>query len=277
MRRVIVGTSFDEGYLPKMQQYSFLESLEWLNADYKFALVLDCRPELISDLGVKFKTIEFISVPKRSIRLPQQMALLACPQYGAFVEHVPSLRDDDYVFFIDGDITCQRQFHDFELARLRKDAKLLVSPNGRGDHSFHDELLVLDGAVRMWQHEITYGDLRKLKVFNCGVIGQTVSEWKRTLSLFEKYFPTWSLKHHASVQLHLCWLFQTQKFEMFDPWSRFPQRIHANCHEEDSIRFFGLSRRTDGIIVGPDGVPPLFAHAHLHPRWQHLLQPKGTP
>lgn len=272
-----VGTSFTLSYLPKMQEYRFLETFSQLQNVKLFAQIIDGDPDTVAKFSEMFPTIRFSGVPLLSYQVSEQMKTVACPQYGAFIDYVEDLGMNDYVFFIDADITVQRQFTEAELKKIKNEMPVIVSLNARGGHSMTEELMVLDPTAgpRLWQFRQTFGDIDRRPVFNCGVIGMNVSTWKRTLTTYKANYPVWSqmVKHHASVQWFLSFMFNSMgtTYRLADYNTDFVKDIHSHCHEATAIQFFGLKRR-NGVIVRPNGNAVLFAHAHLHPRWQELLK-----
>jgi len=269
-----VGCAFDEKYIPKMKQYQFLETFSQLSGVGLFALVTDGKPELLDNLRQVFPTVRFESVKKSDYRVPGQMAVLPSPQYGAFIDHTPWVKDDDHVLFIDGDITVQRQFHREEIDRFTSEpARAALTMNARGDGSMLTELLHLYPQAPVWQFEATFGPIARMPLYNLGVMGTTPPEWRRFLGIYERFFPEWDrmLRHHASNQFFMSWIWNTQDFKMYDPQSEFVKNFHSHCHEADSIRYFGLKRDPRTGTIHRNGQVVMLAHAHLHPAWQGLL------
>lgn len=279
---IYVGAAFDEGYMGKMSQYQFLETLDQLGSFHSgsvrcFAQIMDGKEPLLSQLHEKFTNITFVCVPKKSYKLQEQMKILACPQYGAFLQFMGELNDNDYVFFVDGDITIQRPFTNDELTAFTLSPETcLLSLNGRGDHSMREELLAMcpEKKDTLWQFHQSFGNIDTMKVYNCGVIGMSALNWKRLLNDYTSLF-SWAsrmLTHHASVQWFISYIINTRGYKIYDPFTDFVKDIHVNCHEDTSIQFFGLKRHPQTRqIFRQNGSLPMFAHAHLHPRWQHLL------
>lgn len=269
---IYVGTNFTQMYYPVIRQYRFLETLEALRGVEKFALVTDFRPEFMAWLQATFKTIRFIPFSMSKVSIPDQVTQVSSLQYGDFIDHVPGLADNDYVIFIDSDITIQRQFTEEELRTLEEQALTYLSLNARGNHSLTEELSVISQNPDLATIKIEFGDIDRMACFNTGVIGNQVTEWKRARDIYVESYPRWSklIRHKAAVQWFESWLYQNRNFKMFDPRSEFVKNIHAHCHEGSAIQFFGLKRDQEGMIVRGD-VPVLFAHAHYHEAWQHML------
>lgn len=267
------GCAFDQAYIPKMWQYAFLQSFSALEGVEKFALV-DVSDDIMRQLREMFPTIRFEMVRKTQYRVQGQIKVLPSPQYGAFIDFVPWVKDDDHVVFIDGDITVQRQLRQDEIDAFTKEPdRMAATMNARGDGSMKTELLHLNPKLsnQLWMFEKVFGDLSK-PLYNLGVMGLNPPEWRRFLKIYEDNFDFWDsmLRHHASNQFFMSYMLNNLGFKLYDPTSDFVKNFHAHCHEADSIRYFGLKRGPDGRIMrGSEAV--LLAHAHLHPSWQHLL------
>jgi hypothetical protein len=275
---ICVATNFSQMYYPVIRQYKFLETFEALREVKKFALITDFRPEFLAWLRSTFKTIEFIPVDVSKLKLQEQLAQVSSLQYGEFIDLLPELKPEDYVIYIDSDITIQRQFTDVELNMFRAspDATYL-SLNARGNGTLTEELAVLNPNPNLELIRSLFGDTDAYACYNTGVIGNCVHNWGMARDIYLKGFPSWkrAIAHKAAVQWFESWLYQTQGFKLFDARSEFVKNIHAHCHEGSAIQFFGLKRDADGYIVRGD-VPVLFAHAHLHQSWQHLLVEDGS-
>lgn len=270
--KIHVGAAFDEGYMPKVTAYRFLETFDELKNAEKFVMLIDGSSQFVETLSTKYPTIKFFSVGKFDFRVPGQMRVTPSPQYGAFIDHTPWIEDGDYVFFIDGDITIQRQFTQEEIDAFTKDPdRAALTMNGRGNHSMATELLHLKPDAQLWQFRKVFGDIDNMPIYNLGVMSMSGKEWRRFISIYEYHFEMWNrmLVHHAANQFFMTWIFNTQGFKLYDPHSDFVKNIHSHCHEGSAIEYFGLKRKDGKIVRGNDVV--LLAHAHLHPMWQHLL------
>lgn len=270
--KIHVGAAFDQGYMPKMAKYQFLDTFNALKNVEKFALVLDGSSDLIKNLSTRYPTINFFPVGKFDFRAAGQMRVTPSPQYGAFIDHTPWIKDDEYVFFIDGDITIQRQFHQNEIDSFTKNPDSVVATfNCRGDNSMRAELLHIKPDAELWKFRIAFGDIDSMPLYNLGVMSMSGREWRRFIDIYSRFFDEWDsmLRHHAANQFFMSWIFNTQDFKLFDPSSDFVKNIHSHCHEGSAIEYFGLKRKNGMIVRGEEVV--MLPHAHLHPAWQHLL------
>ena len=279
-----VVTNFSQAYYGTMQQYHFLESYSQLRDVQKTAFVLDYKPEFLAWLKETFPSVNFIGKDKKTYKLQEQLADVPSLQYGEFIDDVPGLQDNDYVFFVDADATVQRQFTKDELETFACKPNLtFLTMNARGGHSLAEELMVLEQNPKFDDLFKEFGNIEGLVCFNTGLIGNSPPNWRRARDYYIANFPRWHklITHKAAVQWFESWMYQTQGFELFDPHSEFVKNIHSHCHEATAIQFFGVKHDADGYLVrqttyeplAGQTVPVLFAHAHLHPQWQHLLAP----
>jgi hypothetical protein len=264
-----VGASFTESYYPKVAEYCFLESLNDMEGVKKFVILFDVSTDFYSDLVAKFKNIKFVRTERSWYKLQEQLNLVACLQYGEFIDYVPDLKDDDYLFFVDADMTVQRTFDVNERqVILEHPHHTLLQMNLHANETLREELGML-GVGDVARIESKFGDTSKLLCFNAGVIGQSPQRWRKARDFYMANFPEWNkyIAHHASTQWFQSWMYQTQGFFLHKPMSDFVTGIHAHAHLWTSVRDFRIRKDDNGFVVrdtiaGP--VPVIFAHSHFN-------------
>ena len=247
-------------------------------------LCVEWSSEALAALRKAAPSVEVVSVGSNICTLPEAWKLIKTVQYGDFLNSVQDLKEDDYVFFIDADITIQRSFYQHEVDALLADTnKVYATFNARGDNSLWTELQVLGYKGHPMTINQCFPNIRTLPCYNGGVLGMSPANWRKLRDQYKSHFKFWNtlVSHHASVQFFISYLLGSRSFKMHDASQWWVKDISSHCHEEDSIKFFNIARGLDGGIYRRDDrsgqigwAPVMLAHAHLHTAWQHLLQPR---
>ena len=265
-----VGTSFTESYYPKVAEYQFLESLSAMQSIKRFVILFDVSDDFVSSLREKFVNINFIRPERKWYKLQEQLNLVACLQYGEFIDYIPDVHPADYIFFVDADMTIQRSFARPELTIIEEHPHhTLLQMNLHANETLREELGML-GVHDIDRIESKFGDTTKLRCFNAGVIGQSPQRWRKARDFYMENFPEWNkyIAHHASTQWFQSWMYQTQGFFLHDPASDFVKNIHSHAHLWTAVKDFGIRKDDNGFVVrdsiaGP--IPVIFAHSHFNP------------
>ena len=235
----------------------------------RFVILFDVSNDFYDDLVSKFKNIKFVRTERSWFKLQEQLNLVACLQYGEFIDYVPELYENDYVFFVDADMTIQRSFSAHEAETIENHPHhTILQMNLHANETLREELGML-GVHDIERIESKFGDTSKFLCFNAGVIGQSPARWRKARDFYMANFPEWNkyISHHASTQWFQSWMYQSQGFFLYSPMTEFLILIHAHAHLWTSVRDFRIRKDENGFVVrdtitGP--TPVIFAHSHFN-------------
>ncbi len=264
-RRLLVGTGITENYYPRTLHFGYFETLNGIVGDrvQTFSVLLDHSDTAATRMHETYPSISFVRMCSKDVRAPNPNG---CLQHGAFVEGLVStagLRDEDYVIFTDSDMTVQRPFTDDEIDRLLV-GEVFSAMNWHPQETLAEELPALQPTVPAHAVSQAFPGIERLLCFNTGVLGATIRDWRRLLSLYVRRYPLVAsyMQHYARQQWLLCWLLQTQGFRMIDPNSDFVRTVHTHGHEpRRAARLLSTGvDASDPANVRYRGTPVIFAH-----------------
>jgi calcineurin-like phosphoesterase family protein len=167
-----------------------------------------------------------------------------CIQHGEFLnsKEMTDLADDDVICFTDGDIILQRRMSSGEIELLRNlgDNDVLVGYNASPDDTLYNEAMRLSytGAVVPGLTDI---DLRKIKVYNTGVLTMNKKTW---WSVYKKYLEYWDrvdsmFTHYAKQQWLLSLIVNTMGYNVIEMSYQMHSHGHGGtpigCYYKDSF------------------------------------------
>lgn len=220
--KLVLATGSDKGYYLKILPY--LESIQKnSNFDENYLVYLAEEP-----IKQGFKKIKVSHLQKDQIKAPSP---INCNQHGDFLhtKELMALNDEDIICFTDGDIILQRRMSSGELELLRNlgDNDVLVGYNVSPNDTLYDEAMRLNytGVIVPGLTDI---DLRKIKVYNTGVLIMNKKTW---WSVYEKYLEYWDrvdsmFTHYAKQQWLLSFIVNTMGYHVIE----MSYQMHSHGH-----------------------------------------------
>lgn len=233
--KLVLATGSDKGYYLRILPY--LESIQTnSNFDKNYLIYLDEEP-----IKSGFKKIKVSHIKMDDCKVINQNN---CIQHGEFLnsKEMIALKDEDIICFTDGDIILQRRMSSGELELLRNlgDNDVLVGYNASPDDTLYNEAMRLSytGAVVPGLTDI---DLRKIKVYNTGVLTMNKKTW---WSVYKKYLEYWDrvdsmFTHYAKQQWLLSLIVNTMGYNVIEMSYQMHSHGHGGipigCYYKDSF------------------------------------------
>lgn len=220
--KLVLATGSDKKYYHKILPY--LDSVQKnSNFDENYLIYMDDEP-----IKSAFKKIKVSHMLKEYCRAPSP---INCLQHGDFLntKEMLALDDSDVICFTDGDIILQRRMTTGELEMLRMlgDGDVFVGYNVSPDDNLYDEAqrLTYTGAVVPGLTDI---DLRKIKVYNTGVLAMNKKTWWRQ---YNDYVSLWDkvdsmFTHYAKQQWLISYIVNTMGYNVYE----MPYQFHSHGH-----------------------------------------------
>jgi hypothetical protein len=237
MNKLILATGSNLNYLHKMTGY--LKSIEAnSNFDSNYLVFLGD-----DEMKMKYEKIKIVNVYQKDLEIVPSNY---CIQHGEFLKSKmldELTSDDDVIFFTDGDIKIQRALTEEEVTRFKnfKDDDIYVGYNASPTDTLHDESLRLGIIDR--ESSLLKKDLKKIKVYNTGVLAMNKKTWIKLMNQFIEHYPEVdkTFHHYAKQQWLLSLLINTNGYNVYE----MPYDIHNHLHYPSPV---GTQQDADGTV-----------------------------
>jgi len=198
-------TGSNESYLPKIDRY--LSSIDE-NSNFDENYLCFLSEDINKKIDIKYDKIKTTYVDIKSL---SSLTEINCVQHGEFLKSsdIKDIKDNDIIFFTDGDIFLQRNLTDLEIDKFRqiKDNDIYVGYNASRNDTLLDEYNRLSPNGN--DLDFINLDLSKYKVYNTGVLAMNKSTWVKVCSEYIDKFDDVNNKfgHYAKQQWLLSYIF----------------------------------------------------------------------
>jgi hypothetical protein len=248
MNKLILATGSNLNYLHKMSGY--LKSIEAnSNFDSNYLIFLGD-----DEMKMKYEKITIVNVYEKDLEVVPSNY---CIQHGEFLKSEKlnqETNDDDVIFFTDGDIKIQRALTDNEIKQFKnfKDDDVYVGYNESPTDTLYNESLRL-GIINNESDLLKY-DLKKIKIYNTGVLAMNKKTWIKLMNQFIELYPLVNntFHHYAKQQWLLSLLINTKGYNVYE----MPYDIHNHLHYPSPV---GTQQDSEGTVYYNNKVV-LFKH-----------------
>jgi len=248
MNKLILATGSNLGYLSRINDY--LTSIE-LNSNFDLNFLIFLGEQ---ELNLQFENIKIVNVFEKDLDiLPSNY----CIQHGEFFKSITFnelTSDEDVIFFTDGDIQIQRNLSKEEFERFKnfKDDDVYVGYNASPTDTLYAESLRL-GIIDK-KSNLLRQNLKKIKVYNTGVLAMNKKTWLKLMNQFIEFYPEVdkTFSHYAKQQWLLSFLINTRGYNV----QEMSYEIHNHKHFPSPI---GTRQDSNGIVYFNDKIV-LFKH-----------------
>lgn len=249
MRKLILATGCDDRYIKNIEPY--LKSIE-KNSNFDLNLFI-----LLSNTKYEYQSNNI----KTLMMLPNKFKYktkINCLQHGEFLDSEmfdDFVKDDDVIFYTDGDIILQRSLNtsEYEWFKNINHDEVMIGYNASIDDNLKLEFDRLSPQKNL-SFELM-NDFSKIKCYNTGVMGMTKKTWRKLLMFYGPLFPkiNQTLQHYAKQQWLICFVFGTQGFKI----TELNYDIHNHKHYVSPM---GTELRDDKMVYYNNKLV-LFRHA----------------
>jgi len=222
MIKIVIATGSDFKYLKKINSY--LKSLE-LNSNFDENILVFLGEE---DLKMNNSKLSLAKQSPLTVKAPNPNN---CLQHGEFIfnPYFDNFKDEDIVFYTDGDMYMQRNLTEDEIFMYRsfKDGDVYVGYNKSPDDNLFDESLRLGyKGINFPEFDV---DWKTIKVYNTGILAMNKKTWVKLTNDYISLYPLVCemFNHYARQQWLISFLIGTKSdYNIIE----MPYEIHNHRH-----------------------------------------------
>jgi hypothetical protein len=211
--KIVLATGVDIGYLKKINTY--LDSIQKnSNFDENYLIING-----LENVKIKQDKIQVVNINPSIIKSLTQNK---CLQHGEFLRSqylLDHLKDNDVIFFTDGDMWLQKPLSHLEKTKYKsfKDFDIYIGYNANPNQKLSEEYHSLQPTGYI-SNSISNQNWSNIKCYNTGVIAMNKKTW---LFLMDEYCKLFNevdkmFSHYAKQQWLICYIIGTYKFNIIE-------------------------------------------------------------